>query len=128
MMYKGMLCINGVWIPTPASFDFSVEDLESYANRTADGLMHRTRIGKKIKLQCSWPFILGTREYYSFFDLLDNLPMFFPVIFPHPNGNNRYTMEAYRGNPLSASMRSYYDTATGKISIWKDTKVNFIER
>lgn len=47
MVYKGMLKINGIWVPTPTTFDFSTEDLEDEAFRTADGLMHRQRVGEK---------------------------------------------------------------------------------
>lgn len=128
MAYKGMLKINNIWVPTPTTFDFSTEDLEDEAFRTADGLMHRQRVGKKIKLTCVWQVIPESNEYYSLVSLLDGLPEFFPVQFPHPNGNNNYVITAYRGNPLSTSMRSYYDNGKKKISYWKNLKVNFIER
>lgn len=128
MTYKGMIKINGVWIPTPATFTFNVEDIDSEAFRTEDGVTHRKRIGKVIKLNCKWDIIPDTQEYYDFFNLMDNLPEFFPVQFPHPNGNNSYTTTMYRGNPLTASMRSYYDEATGKVSKWQETSVNLIER
>lgn len=128
MTYKGMIKINGVWIPTPATFTFNVEDIDSEAFRTEDGVTHRKRIGKVIKLNCKWDIIPDTQEYYDFFVLMDNLPEFFPVQFPHPNGNNSYTTTMYRGNPLTTSMRSYYDEVTGKVSKWQETSVNLIER
>lgn len=78
MVYKGMLKINGIWVPTPTTFDFSTEDLEDEAFRTADGLMHRQRVGKKIKLACAWQVIPESDEYYSLVSLLDGLPEFFP--------------------------------------------------
>lgn len=127
-MYNGMININGTWIPTPAEYTFNVEDIDSEAFRTQDGVTHRKRIGKVIKLNCKWQIVPGTQEYYDFFSLLDNLPEFFPVTFPHPNGNNQYTTVMYRGNPLSTQMRSFYDEGTGHISKWRDTSVNFIER
>ncbi len=128
MVYKGMIKINGTWIPTPADFTFNVEDIDSEAFRTQDGVTHRKRIGKVIKLNCKWDIVPDTQEYYDFFNLLDNLPEFFTVQFPHPNGTNNYTTTMYRGNPLTSSMRSYYNEKTGKISKWRDTSVNFIER
>ena len=128
MTYKGMMKVNGSWIPTPATFTFNVEDIDSEAFRTQDGVTHRKRIGKVIKLNCKWDIIPDTQEYYDFFNIIDNLPPFFEVQFPHPNGNNTYKTTMYRGNPLTTSMRSYWDEKTGKISKWKDTSVNFIER
>lgn len=126
MVYKGMLKVNGTWIPTPAEFTFNTEDIDAEAFRTQDGLTHRKRIGKVAKLNCKWSIIPDTQEYYDFFNLMDNLPEFFTVQFPHPNGTI-YTTTMYRGNPLTAPMRSYY-TEDGHISKWRDTTVNFIER
>lgn len=127
MVYKGMITINGVQIPTPAEFTYTVEDLDAEGYRTQDGVLHRKRIGKVSKLQCKWSIVPDTQEYYDFFDLLDNLPEFFTVTFPHPNGTNNYSEVMYRGNPLQAPMRSYY-LEDGHISKWKDTSVNFIGR
>ena len=127
MVYKGMIKVNGTWIPTPATFTYSVEDIDAEAYRTQDGVLHRKRIGKVSKLQCKWSIVPDTQEYYAFFDLLDNLPEYFPVQFPHPNGNNTHTEIMYRGNPLQAPMRSYW-TDDGHISKWQETSVNFIGR
>lgn len=128
MTFRGMIKLNGTWIPTPATLTFNTEDIDSEAFRTQDGVTHRKRIGKVIKLNCKWDIIPDTEQYYEFFDLLDNLPEFFPVQFPHPNGNNTYTTIMYRGNPLTVTMRSYWDENTGKVSKWRDTTVNLIER
>ena len=128
MVYKGMIKINGTWIPTPADFTFNVEDIDSEAFRTQDGVTHRKRIGKVIKLNCKWDIVPDTQEYYDFFNLLDNLPEFVTVQFPHPNGTKNYTTTMYRGKPLNSRMRSYNNEKTGKISKWRDTSVNFIER
>lgn len=128
MTFRGMIKLNGTWIPTPATLTFNVEDIDSEAFRTQDGVTHRKRIGKVIKLNCKWDIIPDTEQYYEFFNLLDNLPEFFPVQFPHPNGDNAYTTVMYRGNPLTAVMRSYWDEKTGKVSKWRDTTVNLIER
>ncbi len=126
MVYKGMIRVNGTMIPTPATYTYSVEDVDAEGYRTQDGLMHRKRIGKVSKLQCRWSIIPDTQEYYDFFNLLDNLPEFFPVTFPHPNGS-LVTETFYRGNPLQAPMRSYW-VEDGHISKWQDTSVNFIGR
>lgn len=120
--------VNGIWLPCPAQLDVNTEDLDIDSFRTTDGLMHRQRISKKIKLSVSWNVIPQSNEFYSLYQVLDNLPEFFTVTFPHPNGNNFYSITAYRGNPLSVSMRSFYNTENGNISKWQNLKVNFIER
>lgn len=127
MVYKGMITINGTQIPTPAEFTYSVEDLDAEGYRTQDGLLHRKRIGKVGKLHCKWSIVPGTQDYYNFFNLLDNLPEYFTVVFPHPNGTNNYSLTMYRGNPLQTQMRSYW-TDDGHISKWRETSVNFIGR
>lgn len=127
MVYKGMIQVNGTWIPTPAAFEYSTEDRDTEGFETTDGTVHRHRVGKRGKLTCSWDIVPDTQEYYDFFRLLDNLPEFFPVSFPYPDGT-RKTLQMYRGNPLSASMRSYWNEGSKKISKWKDTKCNFIEQ
>lgn len=127
-MNKNMLKINGIWVFNPAQFNFSVEDLDDTTLRTANGLLYRQRVAKKIKLSVSWNVIPESKEFFELVYLLDNLPEFFTMIFPHPNGNNQYSMTAYRGNPLSMSMRCFYQNSTGLVSLWKELKVNFIER
>lgn len=126
MVYKEMIKVNGTWIPTPAEFTFSVEDVDSEAFRTLDGMLHRKRIGKVNKLQCKWSIVPDTQEYYDFFNVMDNLPEYFTVQYPHPNGDNTYTEVMYRGNPLQTQMRSYW--VDGHISKWRETSVNFIGR
>lgn len=126
MVYKGMIQVDGTWVPTPAEFTYSVEDLDAEGYRTQDGMLHRKRIGRVSKLQCKWSIVPDTQEYYDFFDLLNNLPEYFEVSYPHPDGT-RVTETMYRGNPLQAPMRSYW-VEDGHISKWQETSVNFIGR
>lgn len=126
MVYKGMIQVDGTWVPTPAEFTYSVEDLDAEGYRTQDGMLHRKRIGRVSKLQCKWSIVPDTQEYYDFFNLLNNLPEYFEVSYPHPDGT-RVTETMYRGNPLQAPMRSYW-VEDGHISKWQETSVNFIGR
>lgn len=128
MVFKGMLRIDGEWIPTPSSFDYSEEDIDAKAFRTADALLHRQRVAKKIHVSFSWDLIPDSNEHHRLFTKLSSLPEFFKIQFPHPNGNNNYVMTAYRGNPLTTSMMSYYDEKNGKISRWQNMKCDFIEQ
>lgn len=47
--------IDGVAIPTPSSYDYSVEDLSSEeTGRTLDGTMHKDVVATKDVYKCTW--------------------------------------------------------------------------
>ena len=49
------LRVNGVAIKCPSSFSFGLQDISSPdAGRTQDTLMHKERVGQKVKLELSW--------------------------------------------------------------------------
>ena len=128
MKYIGEIKVNGVWLPSVTTLDFSTEDLDLDAFRTSDALMHRQRVGKKIKLSCAWQIIPDNDDFKETFNVLDNLPEYFPLVFPHPGGNLSFQITAYRG-PLSTSMKTfYYDRQRHKLALWTNLKANFIER
>lgn len=129
MKYQGEIKVNGVWLPSVTTLDFSTEDLDLDAFRTTDALMHRQRAGKKIKLSCAWQIIEDDDDFTETFNTLDNLPEYFPMQFPHPGGNLAFVITAYRGNPLSTSLKTFhYDRDNHKLGFWSNLKVNFIER
>lgn len=129
MKYKGEIKVNGLWLPSTTTLDFSVEDVDLEAFRSADSLLHRQRVGKKIKLSCVWQIIEDDDDFKETFNILDNLPEFFPFIFPHPGGNLAFEISAMRGNPLSTSLRRFfYDRENHKLAEWKGLKVNFVEQ
>lgn len=127
MVCKGMVQVNGIWIPTPASLKVGVKQLDTSGHRTQDGLLHRNMIGRKKTIDCVWSIIPDTDEYYAFFRIMENLPEFFPFVYPHPNGNNYTSITAYVGD-ISATMLSYWNKGDRKVSRWRDTSANFIER
>lgn len=128
MKYQGELNVNGVWLPSITTLDFSTEDLDLDAFRTSDTLMHRQRAGKKIKLNCTWQVIEEDADFKETFYVLDNLPEYFPLIFPHPGGELQFQITAYRG-PLSTSLKTFYwDSLNRKLAQWNNLKTNFIER
>lgn len=47
--------INGVKLPTPSGLEVSIQDVDYDSGRTADGTMHRNRVGIKRKLKITWP-------------------------------------------------------------------------
>jgi|GEM_PF-1786904 len=129
MKYQGEIKVNGIWVPSTTTLDFETSDLDLEAFRTTDSLAHRQRVGKKIKLNCVWQVIEDDEDFRETFNILDNLPEYFPFVFPHPGGNLAFEITAYRGNPLSASLRRFYwNKSNHKIAQWKGLKVNFIEQ
>lgn len=129
MKYPGEIKVNGVWVPSTTTLDFSTNDLDLEAFRSTDGLMHRQRVGKKISLSCTWQIIEDNDDFRETFSILDNLPEYFPLVFPHPGGNLQFEIMAYRGNPLSVSMKTfYYDAQDHRIAHWEGMKVDFIEQ
>ena len=128
MTYQGELKVNGVWLPSVTTLDFSTEDLDLDAFRTSDALMHRQRAGKKIKLSCAWQIIDNDEDYRETFRVLDNLPEYFPLVFPHPSGDLQFEITAYRG-PLSTSLKTFlWDSQNQRLAQWNNLKTNFIER
>lgn len=128
MKYKGEIKVNGLWLPSVTTLDFSVEDLDLEAFRSTDGLLHRQRVGNKIKLSCAWQIIEDDGDYRETFNALDNLPEFFVMQFPHPGGNLSFEITAYRG-PLSTSLKTFFwDMQNRKLAQWQNLKTNFIER
>lgn len=54
----GTLHINGVKVPTPQSYGWTIEDLDSEegtGRNNATGDMFRDRVSSKIKLSFTWP-------------------------------------------------------------------------
>jgi len=47
--------IDGVRIPTPSTYNFSLEDLSSeQTGRTLDGVMHKDVVDDKMRFDCTW--------------------------------------------------------------------------
>lgn len=58
MEYRGTLQINGVKVPTPQTYGWSIEDLDSEegtGRNNATGEMFRDRVSRKRKLSFTWP-------------------------------------------------------------------------
>lgn len=49
--------VNGTWVEPvlPQEMDIAYQDVDYDSGRTADGVMHRNKVGMKIKLNLSYP-------------------------------------------------------------------------
>lgn len=114
--------INGLYVPTPASFDWQMADLDASAERSASGRLIRDRVRSGVrKITFSWGILDDMQKFYDFISMLDELPSEFELEFPDANGK-LVTKTMYRGD-VNASMFRYKDNK----SHWKDLKTSFIE-
>ena len=113
--------INGVYIPTPASFDWQMSDLDVDTERSASGYLIRERIRSGIrKITFNWN-AFDMQKFYDFINILDDLPSEFDVTYPDANGK-LVTKTMYRGD-VTSNMYMYRNSQ----SKWKDLKTSFIE-
>lgn len=114
--------VNGIYIPTPASFEWQMADLDASADRSASGYLIRERIRNGVrKITFSWASLPDMNAFYQFISTLENLPQEFEMEFPDATGQ-MVTKQMYRAD-VTAEMYRY---ANNK-SYWKDLKTSFIE-
>lgn len=114
--------INGIYVPTPASFDWQMSDLDASSERSISGYLIRDRIRRGVrKITFSWNVLTDMQKFYDFIDMLDNLPAEFEMEYPDANGQ-LVTKIMYRAD-VSANMFRFTDNK----GHWKDLKTSFIE-
>lgn len=87
-LYMGPFQIDGVTIPTPSTYDFSIEDLSSDATgRSLDGIMHKDVVAVKDYYTVTWKK-LSRADMALILNLVDGKSSFtFTYIDPRlPNG------------------------------------------
>jgi hypothetical protein len=114
--------LNGIWVPTPASFDWQMSDLDSSAERSASGYVIRERIRSGVrKTTFNWSSMADMEKFYNFIKILEQLPPEFEMMFPDATGEI-LTKTMYRAD-VTANMYKYADNK----SYWKDLKTSFVE-
>ena len=95
--------VDGVDIPTPSEFNWSLQDVSSpSAGRTLDGVMHKDRVAQKEKIQLTWnaPDATKTAQVLQAFN-----PEYFDLTYRSPLSNAIVTKKMYRGD---ASAPTYW--------------------
>ena len=114
--------INGIYVPTPASFDWQMSDLDASAERSASGHLIRERIRSGVrKITFSWNVLKDMQKFYDFISTLESLPAEFEMEYPDANGKLVKKI-MYRAD-VTANMYKYTDNK----GHWKDLKTSFIE-
>lgn len=94
--HKNMLKVDNVWVKSPSSMTVHIQDISrSDAGRTEDGLMHKERIARKVKIDLQWsnPTPAETAQILTAFS-----PEYFNVQFVHPLTNTTVTKTFYSGD------------------------------
>ena len=106
--------------PSPSEYSVSIMDLSTDANRTMSGLLVRTVVSTKRKIQLSWPAL--NKEQVS--QLLKAVsPSFFQVEYIDPQENSRKTGVFYCGDRTVSGLMFKNDSI-----FYKDIKFDLIER
>lgn len=114
-----MIKINGVVIATPKSFEVTVSDLDSEAERNANGQLIRDRVAVKRKISLEWGPLTQSKIEVILNAISD---VFFTVTYPDPmSGIATKTM--YVGDRTAP----IYQCINGEVK-WNGLKMNFIER
>lgn len=119
-----VLKINGVAIPTPQTYQWGLQDIDSEdgSGRNQDGELFRDRIARKRKLVCTWPPM--EPEEMSFL-LKAMTPEFFTL--EYPDAEEGCTIEGTfhvgdRTSPL------YMWNEEKKKKLWTGLSANFVEK
>lgn len=113
--------IDGVAIPTPSTYEASIEDLSSeQTGRTLDGVMHKDVVAVKDYYKCTWK-TLSWEDIATLLNAIDGKPRF---EFTHadPRVPNRFvTSTFYVGERTSPALNLKDNKKT-----WKDLTLKFI--
>ena len=119
MDYPGTLYIDGVKVPTPQTYGWSIEDLDSEAGtgrNNATGEMFRDRVASKRKLSFTWP-PLSVADTSTLLNALR--PEFIKVKY----------LDALKGGYLTKTFYAGPQSATcGHRNRWTGITANLIEK
>lgn len=115
-----MIYIDGETYNVPIkSITRKAEFLDRYAERTADGILHRELIGVYFNYQLEIGSTTDTDEYARLWAKLTEAEEFHEVIVPDESGD--FTFTAYFSN-IADKMRKQ----KGSVNYWNGLTVNFI--
>lgn len=115
-----MIYIDGETYNVPIkSITRKAEFLDRYAERTADGILHRELIGVYFNYQLEIGSTTDTDEYARLWAKLTEAEEFHEVIVPDESGD--FTFTAYFSN-IADKMRKQ----KGYVNYWNGLTVNFI--
>lgn len=121
MANEVLITVDGVEMPCPSTFDWSLQDVSlGESGRTDDALMHKNRIAQKRKLVLSW---VGVDPETASKILTAFNPQYFDVRYFDALENRYVTREFYAGD-RTAPIQFWW---TGK-RMFQSVSFDIIER
>lgn len=112
--------VNGVDVPIPSEFGWSIQDVSAPdSGRTLDAVMHKERVARKEKIQLKWN---GKTPEETSVILNAFAPEYFNVTYLSPLTNSVVTKEFYCGDQSAP----YYWWCNG--GLHESVSFNIIER
>jgi hypothetical protein len=118
-IYNPIENVDGAFVPSPSVYQVEYNDIsDPDAGRTEDGLMHKNRIGQKVKIQLAWNNVNDTvaSTVLTAFD-----PEYVSVKYKDPKTNSFQTKTFYVGD---RSAPAYNRT----VGLWSNISFNIIEQ
>lgn len=113
--------IDGVAIPTPSEYDFSLEDLSSQqTGRTLDGVMHKDVVDDKDTYTCSWKKL--SWEDTAFLLATVNKKTKVNLTYADPRVPNRFITHQFYVGKRECKANNLNDPK----NTWADIKFSFI--
>lgn len=112
---------NGVQLPDPSSYSYTVSDLDASGERDTTGLLHRDRVAVKHNVSVKW----NALDWNTVNTILNTVSAeSFSFTFPCPEANGSYTGTYYVGDRSVENITMFS-------SAWGDyvggLSINFIE-
>ena len=79
-----LISINGANVPSPDTYQVTIADLDSSANRSSNGTLFRDRVAVKRTIELGWAFLDAT-ELSTVLQAIS--PVFFSVAYLDPEYN-----------------------------------------
>ena len=118
-VYNPIENVGGAFVRSPSVYQVSYQDVsDPDAGRTEDGLMHKNRIGQKVKIQLTWNNI-GNADASAILQAFD--PEYVEVKYKDPKTNSYQTKTFY---VVDRSAPAY----NSRLNIWSNVSFNIIER
>lgn len=121
MANETMIRVDGVAMPCPSTFNWSLQDVSAgESGRTDDTVMHKNRVGQKRKIELAWVF---TNKADTAFILQAFNPEYFDVTYYDPMAGRTETRTFYAGDRVAPVQ--YWFTSTER---YERVSFDIIER